>query len=102
MTERVLTYAEKLVKELAECNGREAEFEQWRWKASMGSFYKRFMITKTVTETTVLGVKSRDSDERWYEMPGAVADEFHIFLAKKRDENYMRKRQIEEELERLK
>lgn len=102
MTERVLTYAEKLVKELAECNDREAEFERWRWKASMGSFYRRFMVTKTVTETTVLGMKSRVSDEQWYEMPEAVAEEFHTFLAKKRDENYMRKRQIGEELEGLK
>lgn len=100
--DRELTHAEKLVRELAEVRKKKMEFEDWRWKASMGGFYRRFLITKTVTETTILGFKSRSSDEGWYEIPEAVAKEFHSFLAKKRDENYRRKLEIEEDLKNLK
>lgn len=100
--DRELTHAEKLVKELAVVQRKEREFEDWRWTASKPGFYRNLLVTRTVTETTVLGFKSRDNDARWEEVPDAVAEEFHSFLAKKRDENYRRKLEIEEELKSLK
>lgn len=102
MTERELTHAEKLVEEMAEQRRKEDQFERWRWKASKSGFYKRFLLTRTRTVTQILGFKSKDNDERWEELPQAVAEEFHSFLANKRDEAYTRIREIEKELEGLK
>ena len=102
MNNREKSHAEKLVEELAKVRKRERDFERWRWQASQPGFYRNFLVTRTVTETQVLGFKSRDNDERWDEVPYTVADEFHSFLAKKRDENYRRGKEIEEELEGLK
>ena len=102
VSNREKSYAEKLVEELAEVRKKERDFEGWRWQASKPGFYRNFLVTKTVKETQVLGFKSMDNDERWDEVPYAVAEEFHSFLAKKRDENYRRGKEIEEELEGLK
>lgn len=102
MSNREKSRAEKLVEELAEVRKKEREFEWLRRKASNPGLYRNFLVTKTVKETQVLGFKSRDNDERWDEVPYTVADEFHSFLAKKRDENYRRGKEIEEELEGLK
>lgn len=101
MSTKELTHAERLVAELAELRRKMSEFEGWRWKASMDGFYKRFMVTRTTTVTSVLGFKSRDNEARWDEMPMAVAEEFHSFLAKKRDEAYRRIHEVEQELEGL-
>lgn len=101
MSTRDLTHAERLVAELAELRRKESQYEKWRWQASMGGFYKRFMLTRTTVETSVLGFKSRSDDSRWDEMPEAVADEFHSFLAKKRNEAYRRAHEVERELQGL-
>ena len=102
VSNRGKSHAEKLVEELAKVRERERDFEEWRWKASRPGFYRNFLITKTVTETRVLGFKSRENNERWDKVPHEVAKEFQPFLAKKRDENYRRGKEIEEELEGLK
>lgn len=94
-----MSKAENLVAELAELRKKQSQYEGWRWQASMSGFYKRFMVTKTTTVTSVLGLKRRDESEHWEEMPRAVAEEFHSFLAKKRDEAYRRIREVEQELE---
>lgn len=100
MSKREPTRAEKLVAELAQRKREHGQFEGWRWKASV-IFYKSGVLTRTTTETSVLGFKSRDKDEGWDELPNAVAKEFHSFLAKKRDEAYQRIREIEAELDAM-
>lgn len=100
MTARKPTRAEELVAELADLRHKQSQYEEWRWQASV-TFYVSGVRTRTTTETSVLGFKSRSNGERWDEMPAAVADEFHSFFAKKRDEAYRRIGEIEQELERL-
>lgn len=102
MSNREKSHAEKLVEELAKVRKREREFEWLRRKARNPGLYRNFLVTKTVTETQVLGFKSRHNEDDWEQVPKAVASEFHSFLAKKRDENYRRGKEIEEELEGLK
>lgn len=100
MTTRELTHAEKLVAELADMRRKNAQYEGWRWMASV-TFYESGVRTRTTTETSVLGFKGRQDKERWDEMPPEVADAFHSFLAMKRDEAHRRIREIEQELEAL-
>lgn len=101
MNDRKLSYAEKLVKELADLRKGKSEYESWRWQASV-NFYEPGVITTTVTEKSFLCFKSCDEKTAFRKMPYAVAKEFHSFLAQKRNDAHRRIGEIEQELEELK
>ena len=100
MRSRELTRAESLVAELAQRKREQSQFEDWQWKASV-TFHEPGVLTRTTTETSVLGFKSRSNDERWDGLPNDVARAFHSFLANKRDEAHLRVCEIETELEAM-